>query len=317
MKLKILSLLALTVFLSLVISSYKEGPDHYAGYDCTGAAGTNSLAQTGCSGSIGGQSCHGSTTSNHVVIELDSANVPVKQYFPGMRYTIKISGRNGTSHNLGFFGFQMASVMLAGSGDSANSMQAGTWDSLAIPLGVQYEGAGFCCPTSAYWNHAIIEHSHALGIVGSGGTGAAYADSVLWTAPATHTGTIVLYGALNAADGDGTQAGDYAQAAAPDTIREAYPTGINEILGNIPGLKIYPTLMNNQLTVAFLQSKESAVSLSLVNINGQEVLSLMNAQAVGSGEFSRSFDVNGLAQGVYLVKIQVGGSMAVSKVVKQ
>ena len=39
-------------------------------------------------------------------------------------------------------------------------------------------------------------------------------------------------------------------------------------------------------------------------------------EEVGEGNFKRSFDVSGLASGVYLVKVQMGAATAVSKVVK-
>ena len=88
MKIKIVLFLAVATFLTLVISSYKEGPDFYAGYECTGATGTTQ----GCNGSHNGVTCHSNnTTSNNVTVVLDSAGTVVKSYYPGVTYTVTLS----------------------------------------------------------------------------------------------------------------------------------------------------------------------------------------------------------------------------------
>ena len=145
MKIKVVLLLVFVSFMTLFISSYKEGPDFYGLYECTGATGYSQ----GCSGSSHGVTCHSNlTTQNNVVLELDSAGVRVKSYYPGKTYTIKLSGTNGTGANLPYFGFQLTSVLLAGAGNTATVRPAGTWDSATITGNVHYLQAGpSSCPT--------------------------------------------------------------------------------------------------------------------------------------------------------------------------
>ena len=315
MKIKIVLSLFLILGLAFALSSYKEGPAYWAGYDCTGATGS----RVGC----GGGGCHRTTSSIATVIELDSAGFPVTSYYPGQSYTVKISATNSTGNNLPDFGFQMASVLLSGSGTSTPT-QGGTWDSTALPASVQYTIAGTCQVCSG-WPIPIIEHSAAIAATsGSGGNGTTYVESIQWTAPDSGTGPVILYGALNAVNGDGSNGGDYSQVAPSDTIREAViapadttRTGINTLSEKLNSFKAYPTLMNDNVTLSFNVKEASNVSVSLVSMEGQTVRTFMTQESLGQGSFKRTFNVEGLTTGVYLVRLQIGNSSLVSKVVKE
>jgi hypothetical protein len=312
MKLKLAIGLFASVFLTLLISSYREGPAYYAGYDCTGATGT----RIGC----GGGGCHGSTSSNAVTIELDSAGIAVTSYYPGMAYTVKLSGTNGTGQTLPKFGFQMASVKLAGAGTSTPS-QGGTWDSTSLPTKVQYTPAG-TCQVCSNWPIPIVEHNASITATsGSGANGTTYVESIGWTAPDSGTGSIKLYGVINAVNGDNNNSGDYSQAATAVTITEAVKahinTGINNLGDKLSGWKVYPTLMSENLTMSFDLHAAGPVTATLLSINGQMVKTLMTEESLPEGLFNRTFDVNGLAPGIYLVRLQMGDQYAVCKVVKQ
>ena len=316
MKLKVTLSLVFGAFLSLILSSYQAGPALNSGYDCTGATGTTTRSQVGC----GGGGCHGTTTANNVVIELDSAGVPVKSYHPGMSYTVKISATNATGATLSHFGFQMASVLLSGAGTS-NALQGGTWDSVNLPSLVQYTPAGpLSCATCSGWPIPIVEHSAAIpATTGSGANGTTYVESINWTAPAQGSGTVLLYGALNAVNFSGNERGDYGQAALADTITEAVIThnGISSISSYLNGFSVYPTLMNDNVTIAFDLKQLSDIKIEILSMQGTVVKTIVPQQSIAAGSFRQSYDVNELPAGVYLVRLQTGGASAITKVVKE
>ena len=190
----------------------------------SGGYGQNGGDDTGASGASGGCSCHNSTTSLGTKVELDSAGIPVTSYHPGVAYTVKISGTNNTTHTtLKRFGFQLATVKATGAG-SSSAVQAGTWGTM--PASVQNT-------TAAVWsggtpNFSIIEQSSAILDSGSttGGVGSRYIESIPWTAPAAGTGSIKIYGIINAVNFNNSSSGDYAQVATPVTITEAVATSV-------------------------------------------------------------------------------------------
>lgn len=315
MKIKVVLLLVFVSILTLVISSYKEGPDWYALYECTGATGL----YHGCSGSNNGITCHSNnTTLNNVVIEVDSAGTPVKSYHPGHSYTVKLSGTNGTGQPLPYFGFQLASVRMAGYGDTTTVRQGGTWDSTSLPANVRYQAIGsIALQTNSGFNMAILEQDSAIPATsGNGGNGTTYVESFTWHAPPAGTGTVLMLGELNAVNHDLTVTGDYSQHAV-DTITEGGPAGINSLTDNLSGFSVYPTLSYDNITLAFDLKEASAVSVTMISLQGQEVKVLLSNEPLGVGSFKRTFDVNGLATGIYLVRLQIGNESQVSKVIKE
>jgi hypothetical protein len=321
MKIKFVLFVVLASFLTL-FSSYNEGPDLMGPEECTGATGTTqgcSGSWTHGSGSTHGITCHSNiTSSNNVVVELDSAGTAVKSYYPGHSYTVKLSGTNNTGQNLPKFGFQLTAVLLAGSGDSLNVRQAGTWDSSAISGNVKYYSTGpITCGTCSAFNIPVIEHTTQIpATTGSGANGSTYVESFTWSAPASGTGTVVLYGIINAVNNDQTVTGDYSQNAT-DTIREAIVSGINEVTDNVSSFSVYPTLADDNVTLSFDLKEASAVSVTMFSMQGQEVKALLSQESLGAGSFKRTFDVSGLATGIYLVRLQIGNQSLIAKVIKE
>jgi hypothetical protein len=315
MKVNLYVFLVFASLFTLFLSSYREGPAYWGGIDGAGATGSS----LGCSN---GGGCHGATSSNNVVIELDSVGIPVQSYYPGLTYTVKISATNSTGATLSHFGFQMASVLLSGAGTST-AAQGGTWDSITLPASVKYTIAGpMTCQVCSGWPIPIVEHSTAIpATTGTGANGTTYVESINWTAPPQGTGTVLLYGVLNAVNYDGGVRGDYAQVALADTITEAIPatthTGINALSAYISDFTVYPTLMNDNVTVAFDLKQASAVRVELLSMQGQVVKTLVSQEQIAAGIFRQSYNVNELSAGVYLCRLQIGGAWAVSKVVKE
>lgn len=202
MKTRFLLLLCAGFFSIIVLNSDKSGYALNSGGDGTGASGG------------GGCSCHGSTTALSPILELDSAGIPVSSYVPGGTYRVKIKATNTSATSWAKFGYQMATVKASGAG-TASCVQAGTW-SATLPGSTRNTSAA-----SSGLTIPIIEQSAAIvAFSGTGGTGTVYMDSVLWTAPAAGTGSIKLYGIINAVNGNNSTSGDKAQMASAVTITE-------------------------------------------------------------------------------------------------
>ena len=189
-----ITLLIFVGFLTLVLSSYHTGYKATGGGDATGATGG------------GGCSCHGSSSGIGTMVELDSAGIPVTRYVAGMSYTIKISATNSTGLTLPKFGFQLEVVKLLNAG-TASAVQVGTWGTVSSPV---QNSSG------------IIEQSDRITATsGAGANGTTYVESIAWTAPASGTGSVKIYGIINAIDNTGGTGGDAPQLATPITITEA------------------------------------------------------------------------------------------------
>ena len=210
MKKNILILTLLGGLCYLIFSSHTNGLAITSGQDATGASGAGTGANPGC---VDG-GCHSNITASiAVTVELDSSGVSVNEYHGGGAYTIKISGTNNTANNLPYFGFQLACV-------KANASNAGGANTAGSPSCVQAGAWGASLPASVRSTtvsgipETIIEHSTPIiATSGTGGTGTTYVESIPWTAPAAGTGSVVIYGILNAVNHDGTNDGDYCNIA--------------------------------------------------------------------------------------------------------
>ncbi len=173
------------LFAYFVLTSYSRG----YGTNHTGATGS-----TGCS-------CHGTTTSVSPTVGLyTTGGTAVTSYTPGTAYVVKLKGTSNS--NQPDFGYELSVVKATGAGTRTAAM-GGTWGT---------------APSGSGTSGIIMQQNQTL--AGSGGM---YSVSVPWTAPATGTGSVKIYGIINAVDGTGGTGGDGAQIATNNglTITEA------------------------------------------------------------------------------------------------
>ena len=194
MKKKFILIPFLGAFLYVLLSSYSEGPAITAGIEGTGATGS-----AGCS-------CHNasSSSSTSVSIQLLSGSTPVTTYVPGNTYTIQITGtQTSSSLTLPRFGFQLMVVKSSGAG-SSSAVSTGTFGS--APSGTHTYSIG---GRSIFEQYNGGAGAAITATTGSGGSGTTYVESISWTAPSAGTGSVVIYGVVNAVNYNGTDdAGD-------------------------------------------------------------------------------------------------------------
>ena len=194
MKKKLLLLLPFAGILAYIgLCSYSGGAAISGGIDGTGASGA------------GGCSCHTHATTTTVALELDTIGGGVRtQYIAGGHYTVKITGTNTSTTSLPDFGFQVAVVKLTGAG-TGTAADAGALASTGLPASCQYSSTG----STGLPMNIVEQNTQIAATTGTGGSGTTYVESIPWTAPAVAgTGSIKLYGVINAVNFDGGSGGD-------------------------------------------------------------------------------------------------------------
>jgi hypothetical protein len=179
---------------SLMICSYAGGASSH-NIEGTGA-------ETGLGNSAGcGTGCHTSATTTTIALELDSAGISTTRYVAGMTYTVKLTGKNTSTTSLPKFGFQIGSIV--GASAVAAPVNAGTWKA-PFPASTKY-----VAPKAGQFVVGVVEQTAAIAATsGTGGNGTTYVETFNWTAPASGTGTISFWAALNAVNGNGSDTGD-------------------------------------------------------------------------------------------------------------
>jgi uncharacterized protein YjdB len=193
MKKRLIILPIVVVCSWFLLTSNRNGPAGSSGSDASGARGG-----AGCNN---GSGCHGSPSSLiNMTITLDSAGVPVRHYIAGITYNVTVTGINNSTDSLPAGGFTLTVVNNAGSG-TASATNAGTLASTGLPSG--------CVNRTLSSGLNLIEHNDRIGpYVGSGRFGTGFRRSIAWTAPSSGTGTVRLYGAVNAVNVDSRASGD-------------------------------------------------------------------------------------------------------------
>lgn len=167
-----------------LLFGYASGPPAYVTGDPVspdnGATCNQSGCHTGTGVNAGGGAVTIATTANGT-------------YTPGQTYTVTVTVTDSKQRA---WGFELTARALS------NNNQAGSLTSADSSTFVQCADTSLP-PCRAAFNTQFIQHSQPKTTAGSG------TFTFAWTAPASGTGTVVMYAAGNAANGDGTNAGDH------------------------------------------------------------------------------------------------------------
>lgn len=265
MKKRFFVLPVFAAFAYITLSSDSNGP----GGNKTGSHGV----VAGCG------SCHGSSATSGVTLSfvLDSAGTTVTSYKPGMTYTLKMTGVNTTSNTLPKFGTQMSVV----SGSGSSSINAGQFQ--AWPAGTDTFRTGGIC---------ILEHNTPLSPVsGTGASGTTYEVSTTWKAPAAGTGTVTVYGVINAVNNnssDGTT-DKWNNASASFTELPGATTAVTDT--PVAHVNVFPNPVADQLNIT--------------NYRGNYIICSMGGTIMASGTCSGSavISTSSWSAGTYVVRL--------------
>ena len=85
--------------------------------------------------------------------------------------------------------------------------------------------------------------------------------------------------------------------------------GNEDELANVETFRLnqnYPNPFNPSTTISFNLPNAADVTLSVYNVLGQRVATLLNNRKYTSGSHTLSFDASNLASGIYIYRIQAG-----------
>lgn len=283
MKFRTLYTLFAILFVAALFTNFSAGPgasmqDRTGGPFAVMAGGQPSSCQT----------CHTGTAFNaSMAVQLLDGGTPVTAYEPGQTYKLRYTVNHGAG-SPAVFGFQ--SVVLT-SGANAN---VGTF--AAAPSGMR---------VSTFSGRSYVEHSMPR---------SSNTFEIDWTAPAAGTGTIAVYAAGNAANGNGATSGDsgartvvqFTEAVISSASEDAWP-GVS--------VSVFPNPVQQVLLVDVEMAEAGSLQVSLTNAQGQLV---SPAQLVAGGGAARHrIDVAHLPAGLYLLRLTDGTRSTVRKVLKQ
>ena len=299
-------ILAAGLCVYMTISGYKAGAGAN-GWDCTGAE-TGLGNPTGCAS---GSGCHATsaTSSIGVTIELDSTGgVPTTHYTGGKTYSVKISGKNNGTTSLPKFGLEMGAIK--GSTAQTTPVNAGTWSST--------------CPASCKFTAAqagnfvvnVVEHSTPItATTGSGGNGTTYVESFTWTAPAAGTGTVSIWGVINAVNNNGTNdTGDKWNTGKLVITEWPASTAVQNVLENAE-MNVFPNPVADNFYLHLNNVEAGNYSLSVFDISGKRIL--VQNVAVSSNSQTENISSANWQQGVYKVVLEKDNFIKHLSVVKE
>lgn len=101
------------------------------------------------------------------------------------------------------------------------------------------------------------------------------------------------------------------------TIIKEFPTGIDNTSLEESILKVYPNPFKGPLTVEYTLKTDQQVTLNILDLNGKQVYSIVDAkQAVGLHKYTIDPENTGLSTGAYLLQLKAEGTLIVQKTIK-
>lgn len=252
--------------------------DHHSYSNTSGSPGT----YTGSPGDGNKtcRSCHSGSTASQKT-DAFSSDIPAGGYIPGATYTINVTlTESGRSK----FGFECTSE------NSAN----------------QKKGQFINISTSQ--TRTIGSSAPRITHVNTTATGGTKTWTFKWKAPATGTGNITFYTALNATNSNGSDSGDniYVNTS---TVSEDLTAGIADYLMTLNDkLSLYPNPVTSQLSLGIPSEIGNVDAIGIYDLNGKQLISVDATKT--------KIDVSALSAGVYLIKVE-GESTAVKRFIKQ
>ncbi len=139
-----------------------------------------------------------------------------------------------------------------------------------------------------------------------------------WTAPATSTGPVTFYYAYNLMswNGVGTPTNAEGEIYTGTVTIQPGATGIEDISEKLSSLNIFPNPVTSEFSISFDLKSNEQLSASIYSLDGKLSRELMNEKGQ-QGYFNRSFNVQDLPAGIYLVKLNAGSASVTKKIIKQ
>jgi len=208
--------------------------------------------------------CHAGETINEE-LWIYSPELLTSGYQSGQTYNIIVVGLSETANKFGF----------EATAESSNGTKVGTFT--PGPMGLN----------KLINNNKAVTHTLA-GTVPLAPEGTSWFFT--WMAPATTTGTITFYAAVNTANGNGANTGDQIHLS---SFSVSPAVGIAENT-SIEAMRVYPNPASDMINI---QSENLTGKIDLLNIHGQLVYSTESTDQL------TRIDVSGYQKGIYFIRM--------------
>lgn len=98
------------------------------------------------------------------------------------------------------------------------------------------------------------------------------------------------------------------------TLNVVNPLGVYENINAIISLENYPNPFTNSTTINYAINKDANISISIIDLLGNTVAELENENKP-SGEYSTSWNAEGVAEGMYLLQLKVDNNVKTKKII--
>jgi hypothetical protein len=242
--------------------------------------------KTGSTGEKTCIECHSSSPLNPPggSVKITCPTLTGWSYVPGQTYSISVTvAKTGTKlFGLGF-------EALTSTNTNAGTLTAGT---------------GTKTLNSTSNSRMNIVHT-------SGNTGTdTHTFTFTWKAPATDIGKVTFFCAGNAADGKGSAAGDFIYTTS-QVVTSPSTVGIAEQVSFSKQLSIYPNPATDQLQILNTANQSEMMNVSIIDLKGALISTKENVRS------TEAIEVGNLKAGLYSLKIETAGKVAVKTFVKQ
>ncbi|MFH1319324.1 MAG: choice-of-anchor V domain-containing protein [Bacteroidota bacterium] len=285
MKKKYLLILMLFITVSIVICSYIISPP-------TGS--TSAPGEGSCGAGI--PTCHHTGTINtgpgsaEIVMKGDET---AKSYIPGQVYTI-VPYTINTGDSV--IGFETVALL-------ANDSGAGTI-TLINPIKTE-----IYIPTPNQKNLKYVGHTQE----GTANPGK-YDWEYSWTAPPPGSGTVFIYGAFVAGQGDGDWNNDDVYTDTLILYEDTSP-GIfsqSQHSQNLVIERIFPVPASEVVNIDIRTTRNSRLSITIIDIRGKVIIT-EPAFTVNSIKHCYKLNVSSLTEGIYFIKVKQGDKAEIIK----
>ncbi|MBL4658125.1 MAG: metallophosphoesterase [Flavobacteriales bacterium] len=100
-------------------------------------------------------------------------------------------------------------------------------------------------------------------------------------------------------------------------IVKTFASSVPDLENKKGSLKVYPNPFADQLTIEYTLDLEEGVSLTLLDLTGQQVYTIVDSkQAAGNYKYTIDTENTGLSKGVYLLQLKTEGSLVVQKTIR-
>ncbi len=274
------------LFTALVVAvgtmSFVQSENGKAGY--TASPGEVSCNASGCHT---GHALNSGTGS----VVITAATMPNWEYNPGQVYPISVT-------------VAQSGISLFGIGFEALKSNGANGGTLAITNSAQ----------TKILNKTISGNvrSNVVHTLNGGASSASHTFTFNWTAPATGTGNVTFYVSGNAANGNGSESGDYIYTASQ--VVSQTTTALNDINAFAGSVNVFPNPVSEKINVHFALSEPGTVEMDLVGMDGK-ICDRISYGTLAPGEHEISRDLpQGLKKGNYLLTIHNNGNVTNKKI---